>query len=327
MVVAAVAGCGAPSFLVTPVQNTNKLQETRDVPGHGLFPDKIVVIGIDGTLANAAAGGLLTPTENPVSKFVQELQKAADDGRVKAVVLRVNSPGGTVSSADAMYTILKRFRARTHKPVIASGQEVVASGAYYLSCGADKIVAQPTTLVGSIGVIFETFNVQGTMSKIGVRSEAYKSAAHKDIGSPFRPATPEEAQIFQGLVDDYYARFKRVVTENRPIPATADFTQITDGRVYSGAAAAQIGLVDKVGLLEDAIDLAKTMAHAPNAEVVSYHRPYGYGGSIYAEDDVPAPKADGPGHGEVATARRGNAAAGGVLLPVATVKRVLSCEF
>jgi protease-4 len=284
-------GCGAPSFLVTPVQNAYTLDEAQVEPGHGLFPDKIAVIGVEGTLANAPAGGLLTPTENPVSRFVQELQKAADDNRVKAVVLRVNSPGGTVSSADAMYQILKRFRAKTHKPVVASGQELVASGAYYLSCAADKIVAQPTTLVGSIGVIFETYNLQGTMGKLGVRSEAYKSAAHKDIGSPFRASTPDEQQIFQSLVDEYYARFKKIVTDNRPIPPAADFAQITDGRVYSGAAAAQIGLVDQVGLLDDAIALAKDLAHAKDAQVVAYHRPYGYGGSIYATTDAPAPRA------------------------------------
>ena len=292
MAAAVAGGCGVPSFLITPVQNASTLEEKDVAPGHGLFPDKVVVIGVEGTIANAAAGGLLTPVENPVSLFVQQLQKAADDSRVKAVVLRVNSPGGTVSASDAMYQILKRFRAKTHKPVVASGQEVVASGAYYISCGADKIVAQPTTLVGSIGVIFETVNLQGTLDKLGITTLAYKSAAHKDIGSPFRPATPDEQAIFQGLIDDYYARFKQIVTDNRPIPPTADFTQLTDGRVFSGAAAAKLGLVDQVGLLEDAIQSAKDLAHAKDAEVVAYRRPYGYGGSIYAVDEAPPPRAD-----------------------------------
>ena len=285
-------GC-APSFLVTPVANTSTLEEQTVTPGKGLFPDKVVVIAIEGTLANAPAGGLLSAVENPVSKFVQELDKAADDSSVKAVVLRVNSPGGTVSASDAMYDLLKRFRAKTHKPVVAAGQEVVASGAYYLSCGADKIVAQPTTLVGSIGVIFETFNVEGTLNKVGVSTKAYTSAAHKDIGSPFRTATPDEQKIFQDLVDEYFARFKSIVTGNRPVgPSSPDFGQMTDGRVFSGEAAARLGLVDKVGLLEDAIALAKEMAHADGAEVVIYRRPYGYGGSIYASTDAPAPKAD-----------------------------------
>jgi protease-4 len=148
------AGCGTPSFLVTPVANSNKLDETTVAPGKGLFPDKVAIVEVEGVISNTKSGGLLEATENPVSLFTQELNKAADDSDVKAVVLRVNSPGGTVSASDAMYQILKRFKARTHKPVVASIQEVGASGAFYVSCGADKIVAQPTSLVGSIGVIF-----------------------------------------------------------------------------------------------------------------------------------------------------------------------------
>ena len=289
-----LAACGSPSLLITPVENANALEESRVEAGHALlFPDKVVVIGVEGTLANVPAGGLLSPGENPVSRFVQELDKAAADDAVKAVVLRVNSPGGTVSASDAMYQILQRFRAKTHKPVVAAGQEIVASGAYYLCCGADRIVAQPTTLVGSIGVIFETVNLQGTLDKLGVSTTAYKSAAHKDIGSPFRPATADEAAIFQHLVDDYFTRFKSIVTANRPIPPSADFAMVTDGRVFSGDEAARLGLVDKLGLLEDAITLAKTLGHAKDAEVVIYRRPYGATGSIYAAADAPLPRADG----------------------------------
>jgi protease-4 len=204
----------------------------------------------------------------------------------------VNSPGGTVSASDAMYTILKRFKARTHKPVVASAQEVAASGAYYVSCGADKIVAQPTSIVGSIGVIFETYNLSGTMAKLGIRPGAYKSAEHKDIGSPFRDPTPEEEKIMQGMIDEYYARFKGIVRENRPVPNDETFTTITDGRVFSGEQAMSMGLVDQVGLLDDAIKLAQEMAHVPGAAVIAYRRPYGYGGSIYALNSTPQPKSD-----------------------------------
>jgi protease IV len=286
------AGCGTPSILLTPVDNTNKLEESTVVDGKGLFPNKIAIIELDGVISNARTGGLLGSGENPISIFTQELQKAADDSDIKAVVLRVNSPGGTVSASDAMYQMLKRFKEKTHKPVVASIQEVGASGAYYISCGADKIVAQPTSLVGSIGVIFETFNLEGTMAKLGVRPENYKSAAHKDIGSPFREPTPDEKEIMQGLVDDYYARFKSIVTSNRPITNMADFPMMTDGRVYSGDKAAELGLVDKTGLLEDAIQLAKDLSKQPNAKVVLFKRPYGYGGSIYAQTTAPTPKAN-----------------------------------
>ncbi len=289
----ALAGCGMPSFLITPVTNLNSLDEKTVESGKGLFPDKIVVIGVDGMIANAASGGLLGSGENPVSKFKQELDKAADDDCVKAVVLRINSPGGTVSGSDAMYQMVQRFKAKTHKPVIASAQEVDASGAYYLSCAADKIVAQPTSLVGSIGVIFESFDVEGTLAKLGIAPITYKSAEHKDIGSPFRKPTPDEDVILQGLIDESYVRFQGIVKENRKtIAGSPDYKIITDGRVFSGDTAMRLGLVDQTGLLEDAIDLAKTMAKAKDAEVVIYTRPQGYSGSIYATTETPVPKSN-----------------------------------
>jgi len=285
-----IAGCGTPSFLITPVSNPSELDETVVKSGKGLFPDKIAIIEVEGLLANAR-GGLLEPGDNPLSLFTQELDKAADDSSVKAIVLRVNSPGGTVSASDAMYTILKQFKEKTHKPVVASAQELDCSGAYYVSCGADKIVAQPTSLVGSIGVIFDTYNFQGTLEKLGIEAGNYKSAAHKDIGSPFRAADPEEQKIMQGLVDEYYARFKAVVTTNRQIPE-ASFKEVTDGRIFSGEQAKDLGLVDQVGLLSDAIDLAGKLADTPDASVVAYKHPYGYGGSIYALNSVSPAKSD-----------------------------------
>ena len=287
-----VVGCGTPSLLVTPVQNTNKLDEIDVAPGKGLFPDKIAIVEVEGVIANAKSGGLLSTPENPLSLFTQELEKAADDDSVKAVVLRVNSPGGTVSASDAMYQILKRFKAKTHKPVVASVQEVGASGAYYISCGADEIMAQPTSLVGSIGVIFETFDLQGTMAKLGVVPGNYKSADHKDIGSPFKDADAEEKKIMQGLVNDYYAKFKGIVTSNRPKLSMDQFKQITDGRVFSGDQAKENGLIDETGLLEDAVARARVLAKSPDCKVIAYKRPYGYGGSIYALNDLPMPQAN-----------------------------------
>jgi protease-4 len=153
-------------------------------------------------------------------------------------------------------------------------------------------MAQPTSLVGSIGVIFETFNLEGTMSKLGIEPENYKSAVHKDIGSPFREPTADEKVIMQQLVDDYYARFKSIVTTNRTITHPADFPMMTDGRVFSGDEAQQLGLVDQTGILDDAIQLARDMSHSPNAEVVAYRHPAGSSGSIYALNSAPEPKSD-----------------------------------
>lgn len=280
-------GCGVPSFLITPVGNTNKLEESVVEEGKG---GKVAIIDLEGMLANAKTGGFLSPTENKLSLFVQELDLAAKDDSVKAVVLRINSPGGTVTCTDTMYQLLLKFKKETHKPVVASTQEMTASGGYYVACAADKIVAQPTSVIGSIGVIFFTFDASGTMQKIGLRSDAIKSGPFKDMGSPFRPSTPEERAIMQGIVDEYYARFKQVVTTNRPIRDVEKLTLVTDGRVFSGQDAVRLGLADQEGLLSDAIDMARKMGHAPKAEVILYKRPYGYTGSIYASSDLPAPQ-------------------------------------
>jgi protease IV len=287
---ALVGGCGTPSFLITPVQNTQKLREMQVGPGKG--SEKIAVIELEGMLINARTGGFMQPTENKVSLFKEQLDRAANDDHVKAVVLRVNSPGGTVTASDTMYQMLMRFRARTKKPVIASIQEVCASGGYYVSCASDTIVANPTSVVGSIGVIFNTFDASRGMDKIGIRAESIKSGPLKDMGSPFKAISPEERSVMQGMVDEYYARFVSVVKTHRTL--SGDDTQriATDGRVFSGEHAQKIGLVDHLGLLEDAIALARKAGHAPGARPVMFRRPYGYGGSIYASAEVPQPQAN-----------------------------------
>jgi protease-4 len=288
----AVIGCGMPSFLITPVQNTSALEEQTVAEGQGFGAPKIVIVEVEGMLMNMKSGGMLQPTENQVSRFTQELEKAARDPAVKAVVLRVNSPGGTVTASDIMYQTVKRFKEQTKKPVVASLQDVAASGAYYVSCASDRIIAHPTAVVGSIGVIFNTFNVAGTLDKIGAKTEAIKSGPLKDMGSPFKELDPQARAVMQAMVDEYYQRFVGVVTSNRPPRDSETMKITTDGRVFSGTKAVEVGLVDRTGLLDDAIDEARKMANAPNAKVVMYRRPYGYSGSIYAQNPTPQPQAN-----------------------------------
>jgi protease-4 len=284
-----LGGC-APSFLITPVANTSSLEEHVVKPGQGWFPKKVAIIEVEGMLANTKTGGLFQATENSVSLFVQELHKAEQDPDVRAVVLRVNSPGGTVTAADTMYEEIQRFKQRCHKPVVASTQELAASGAYYVSCAADRIVAHPTSIVGSIGVIFEAFNFQGTLNKLGIVSDPIKSGPLKDMASPFRDRTAEETAVMQQMVDEYFHRFVGVVEANRHIQDAATLKLVTDGRVFTGRRAVELGLADRTGLLEDAIQLAATLAHVPGAQAIIYKRPYGYTGSIYADAQVPRPQ-------------------------------------
>jgi protease-4 len=285
-----VAGCGTGSFLITPVSNTSDLKQITVQPGEASA--KVAIIEVEGMLMDERTGGLLQATENPLSMFVQQLDQAASDDSVKAIVLRVNSPGGSVTTSDTMYDALQRFKAKTHKPVIASAQELDASGAFYVSCAADKIIVNPTSIVGSIGVIFESFDLEGTLDKLGVRTDAIKSAPLKDMGSPYRHLTPEAREVMQGMVDEYFARFKNIVTTNRGIKDSTTLDLVTDGRVFSGTRAVELGLADQVGRLPDAIDLARQMGNAPGGEVIMYKRPYGYAGSIYAETPIPQPQSN-----------------------------------
>lgn len=302
-----VAGCGMPSFLVTPVANPSRLQE-QQVQGGKWGGGKVAIVEVEGMLMNARGGGSLLGlslggAENPLSKFAQQMEAAEQDPAVRAVVLRVNSPGGTVTASDTMYEIVSRFRRKTGKPVVASTQEVAASGGYYVACAADRIVAQPTSVVGSIGVIFEAVQFKGTMDKLGVTFEAIKSGSLKDIGSPWKPLRDDERQVMQQMVDEYFARFVAVVRKHRAVSETAEanpnayksstYAGVFSGRVFSGARAVELGLVDKTGLLTDAIDEARALAKAPNAAAVMYARPYGYGGSIYADTSVPNPQSAG----------------------------------
>ena len=289
-------GCGVPSFLVTPVQNTNRLQEHVVLPGKS--SEKIAIIEIEGMLSNMRSGGLLQPTENPVSLFTQQMRAAARDKSVKAVVLRINSPGGTVTASDTMYELIRDFRRSTKKPVIASTQEVAASGAYYIACAADTIVAHPTSVIGSIGVMFSTMEFAGAMGKMGIRAESIKSGPLKDMGSPYKSLNTNERAVMQEMVDEYFERFIGIVSGSRPVkeprptlPLASDYAGLYSGRVFSGETAVELGLADQTGRLEDSIRLAKKMGKAPRAKVIMYKRPYGYGGSIYASAEPPPARA------------------------------------
>jgi protease IV len=215
----------------------------------------------------------LVEEESTVARVHAELEKAADDERVKAIVLRVNSPGGGVTASDEVYGEIVRFKKEQKVPVVAALGDLAASGGYYIACAADQIVAHPTTVTGSIGVILTGLNVEGLLAKIGVQNQTYKAGEHKDLLSPFRGATPEERRIVQGILDGLHARFITVVREGRPKLDVARLGELTDGRIFDAPQALQAGLVDQIGDLHAAIDLAKKAAGVDEARVVAYRRP------------------------------------------------------
>ncbi len=274
------AGCGPLTFTIGSAP-ADKLTHTVVIPADGFRPDRVAIVDVSGLIVNASPRGLLTQGENPVSLLHEQLQEARRDSRVKAVVLRINSPGGTVTASDAMYRQVKRFREETGKPVVALMMDVAASGGYYLACSADDIVAYPTTVTGSIGVILQTITVKPALDRIGVRAEALTTGPNKDAGSPLSELTDEHRAVLNSMIDDFYQRFLDTVRTNRPNIPEDQFATVTDGRIVSGEKALTLGLVDHVGDLETAFAHAMAMAKIDRAELIRYHRPGTYIGSPY----------------------------------------------
>jgi len=283
-IVSSLACSPSGGYRITPVPADQTLEERVVLREGGIFTDKIAFIDIQGTIEDDIETGLLGPTgENPVALLTEKLERAAHDPRVKAVILRINSPGGTVTASDIMYQEILHFRTTTKKPVIALFLDVAASGAYYAACAADQIVAERTTITGSIGVIMQTVSFAGTLDKIGVKTDAITSGPMKDAGSPLRDMTSRERAYFQAIIDNLYARFIEVVQTRRPAIPTDKLHGIADGRVYTAPQALENGLIDRIGTLRDAFAIAKEKSGLKQANGVMYARPLHWKGSVYAE--------------------------------------------
>jgi len=226
--------------------------------------NKVAVIYLAGEIDSLTSGSSADQT-------MQDLERATDDPELKAVVLRIDSPGGSPATSQELNDQVQRLKASGKKVVVSCG-DLTASGGYYVAVAADKIVADPATLTGSIGVISTVPNLQDLYSKIGYKEQVFKSGAHKDMLSPSRPITPEEAQIMQGIIDDTYGQFLQAVANGRGM--TMDqVRKLADGRVYTGDQAKQLGLVDELGGLHEALALAGRLAGIASPQAVEYHRP------------------------------------------------------
>ncbi len=222
----------------------------REVP----IGEKVALIKIEGPIFES-------------TKSIDEIKGHLKDPSVKAIVLRVDSPGGAVAPSQEIYEEVRKAAAK--KKVVVSMGSVAASGGYYISAPATKIFANPGTLTGSIGVIMEIPNIQGLMNKIGVKSEVIKSGKHKDIASVFRGIGKEERTILQGVLDDVHEQFIKAVSEGRKM-RVEDVRNIADGRVFTGQQALKAGLVDELGNIEDAIkDAAKLAGIKGEPQVIS----------------------------------------------------------
>jgi len=212
-------------------------------PGRFAFGDKIAIVEIRGVI-------------NQSSGVIDEIHQYLDDEGVKAIILRIDSPGGGVGPSQEIHREILKVKLK--KKVITSMGSVAASGGYYIACASDLIVANPGTITGSIGVLMEFTNIEELFKKIGIKGVVIKSGELKDVGSPFREMTAEERRLIQGVIDNVHQQFIQAVSEGRKLDRSK-VTQIADGRILTGEQAKQLGLVDQIGNLQDAIDITAKM--------------------------------------------------------------------
>jgi len=221
---------------------------------YGFGGDRIGVVKIEGTIVES----------EPIIEKIIKFRKSKN---IKAIILRINSPGGMVAPSQEIYQEVKK--ACMEKKVVVSMESIAASGGYYIACTADKIVANPGTLVGSIGVILQIENIEELLSKIGLKREIVKSGKYKDIGSMTRPMTEEEEAILQGFSDNIYYQFVDAVAEGRDMKRE-EVLKLADGRIFTGEQAIKLGLIDRLGNLQDAISMTGEMVGIEGEPKVIY---------------------------------------------------------
>jgi protease-4 len=277
-----LTGCSVLSVDLTP-----RIRPLEEEVVEGTGEVKILLMDVSGFITDEApSNGLgLGPAPARVPMLVrirEELKKAAKDRQVRALVLRINTPGGTVTASDIIYREITLFREETKVPVVAALMDVAASGGYYIALAADRIVAHPTCVTGSIGTIMVTANVEGLLGKVGVATSTFKSAEHKDMGSPFRTLTPEERAIFQSVIDELQRQFVAKVVERRRLPQDTA-RGLADGRIYTAPQALDRRLVDAIGYMPDALAAARSAIGVEEAKVIVYKRPREYQATYYAQ--------------------------------------------
>lgn len=272
-------GCAYVNLALVP--EPGPLSE-KVVDGEG--DRKILLVDITGIISEEKRRKLgLREEISMVDEFRESLKKAGRDKKIAGLVIRINSPGGTVTASDILHHEILGYKKKTGVRVVACMMDVAASGGYYVATAADEIVAHPTTITGSIGVIAMKFNVQGLFGKIGVESRAIKSGDMKDMLSPFRPATAEEITVVQTIIDQMNGRFIDVIVEGRkPLPRDT-VVKLADGRIYTAGQALDHKLIDRVGYLDSTLDGLKKSLNLDKASVIMYHRPGTYRGTIYSE--------------------------------------------
>jgi protease-4 len=269
-------GCEAPKIRIFPSHS----EPLKEFTLQGKEKGKVLVISIRGMISDAPRKQLIGTRPSMVQEIVSQLRKAEDDPDVKAVLLKIDSPGGSVTASDLIYNEIMAFKQHKKAKVVAAMMDVAASGGYYIALPADFILAHPTTVTGSVGVLFLSPNVSGLMEKIGVDVNVSKTGKNKDMGSPFRQETEEEKKIIQDIVDRLGAQFLNHIAEHRKLGPNK-LKEISSARIYLADDALKLGMIDGIGYLDEAVSQAKKLADLPeDARVVVYRR------TEYANDNL-----------------------------------------
>jgi protease-4 len=284
---------GAIEVKIPTAADPGEMSATVVRPGKSNAPcARVAVIDVDGVLLNQNFGSLYAVGDNPLSAFREKLEAAARDSRVVAVLLRINSPGGSVTTCDVMAEELRQFRLETRKPVVACLMDLATSGAYYIAAESDRIVAHPTALTSGLGVVFNHYNLQDAMAQFNLVADPIKAGPKIDMGTITAPLDGETRVIFQKLADAYRARLLGRVKERRPAMTPGDRQAVQDGRVVIASDALALHLVDRIGYMHDAIAEAERQAGVSGAEVAILHRAGYPAHSLYAITPAPAPLKD-----------------------------------
>jgi len=281
-------GCSFPRITLFGPPDQPLEEYTLDGKGK----EKVLVMSIDGIISDKARRSLLGTRPSMIQEVAAYLRRAQEDNHIKALLIKVNSPGGTVTASDILYHEINNYKQRSGVKIVVAMMSMATSGGYYISLPADVIMAHPTTVTGSVGVIYLRPNFSGLMDKVGVSVGVNTSGANKDMGAPYRPATDEENALFQDLTDKMAQRFIGLVTQHRNLN-NEQLQQITTARVLLAEEAKALGLVDSIGYLDDAVNKARKIAGLDKEARVVAYRSYEpqddtiYNPAIQTTDDLP----------------------------------------
>jgi len=284
VLVSSILGSGCATINLGP-----SLGSLEEVTIEGEGPEKILLVNVDGVINNKKDRTLSGSTLRlgMVEDIRSIVDKAEKDDNIKALLIKINSPGGTVTASDIIFHLLKTYKEKSKVRIYIQVMDLAASGGYYIALAGDEIIAHPTSLIGSIGVIALKVNLQGFMSKVGVSWEIVKSGDKKDFMSPFRAFTKEERELFQGAIDRLHNRFVTLIAKNRSSLDISEVRSLADGRVFDAEEAKGLHLIDHIGYVTGTLDRIKSDLNNSSLKLVTYHRNDDFQGNIYSQFQKP----------------------------------------